>query len=212
MKTFRDLEIHPKSNPSALADLLAGHLPNGWSRSREAEENVFTKTATYYCFTCENRPGVENATIYFVEREGQSIYVANILSSRKSELSHAEYNAILEDFTKSVVDQVLNRDEHLVMIFPDEIDVEVLLGSEGHSLLKRYAKSANRSTGSAHPSDREMWFDFIWHVHSNTIDFEPSVLNRYMSEEAKWPIEQADQLTIEYEFALGLLRHRPQKG
>jgi hypothetical protein len=212
MKTFRDLEIYPNAGPSVLADLLTNHLPDGWSRSREAEENVFTKTATYYCFTCENRPGVENATMYFVERADQGIHVANIISSRKSELSHAEYNAILEDFTKSVVYQVPDWDKHLVMIFPDKIDVEVLLGSEGYRLLQQYANSANRSTGSAHPSDREMWFDFIWHVHRNAIDFEPSVLKRYMSEEAKWPIEQACQLTIEYEFALGLLRYRRQEG
>lgn len=167
---------------------------------------------TYYCFTCENRPGVEHATMFFVEREDQAIYVANIIPREKSQLSHAEYNSILDDFTQSVLDQLPDRDEHLVMGFSDKIDVKVLLGPEGHRLLERFAKTSNRSTGSAHPSDREKWFDFIYFIHHNDIDFGPSVFKRYMLEEAKWPEDQAWQLTIEYEFALGLLRHPRSQG
>lgn len=209
MNTFRDLEIHPKGRPSEFADLLASHLPDGWSRSRETEkESSRGAGVTYYCFTCENRPGVEHATMFFLEREDGAIYVCNIIPREKSQLGYAEYNAVLDDFTRSVLEQLPDRDEHLVMAFSDEIDVEVLLGEEGFRLLERFAKTSNRSTGSAHPSDREKWFDFIWHVHENDIDFGPSVFKRYIVEDAGWPAEQGWELTIEYEFALGLLQHR----
>lgn len=209
MNTYRDLEIHPKAPPSVFADVLEANLPAGWSRCKTTEtESSRGAGVTYYCFTCENRPGLEFATIFFVQREDGAIYVANIIPRAKSHLSYAEYNAILDDFVQSVVETLPNRDDHLVMSFSDKLDVKVLLGEDGFRLLERFSKFANQSTGSSHPMDREKWFDFIWHVHDNDIDFGPSVFQRYIIEEAKWPEDKGGKLVIEYEFALGLLRHR----
>lgn len=208
MKTFRDLEIHPDGEPGAYISKLEQNLPEGWTRNFDSEQRTGTIGACqYYCFTCENRQGLEVATLFFIEREDGALYVCNIVPRDKSSLSYGEYNMILDDFADSVIAKLPGADEHLVLASSDTVDFKVILGEEAYKLLDRFAMTSNRSSGSAHPSDREKWFDFIHYVHDNDIDFGPSQFKRYILEEAKWPEKTGWDLVLEYEFALDLLAY-----
>ncbi len=114
MFAYRDLEIRSKARPAEFADLLSSHLPKGWTRAKDIEEEMFSCSGiSYYCFTFAGSKTLDTATLFFLERETHdAIYVCNIVPRIKSQLTHEEYNAILDDFTHSVIGRLPDRDDN----------------------------------------------------------------------------------------------------
>jgi hypothetical protein len=71
--------------------------------------------------------------------------------------------------------------------------------------LEAFAISANRTTGSSHPSDQERWLEFLTAAYRQRCLVDPSVLLRWFHEEMHWPEDASLKLAGEYEFARGLL-------
>ena len=211
MKTYRDLEIHPQGKLDDYIAKLELNLPDGWIRNVDSEQRIGTIAGSrYYCFTSEGRPSIEVATLFFLTRDDGALYVCNVVPRDKSSLTYDEYNQIVDDFVDNVVSRLPDADADLVLASSDTVDFKVLLGADAYKLLDRFAMTSNRSSGSAHPSDRDKWFAFIHHVHENDIDFGASLFKRYILEEAKWPSETGWDLVLEYEFAIGLLKFQPK--
>lgn len=212
MQDYRDLEIHPKGSLEEFIELVSNQLPPGWARSTETEDSIRSNMAHYFVFTCDGTRGPEAAALFFLKREDGALYVCNIVPQAKFQLSRGEYNAILDDFRVGVLEALPCRDDHLVLAFSDKIEPSVILGEAGFKLLERFALTSNRSTGSAHPSDRQKWFDLISYVHRNEIEFGPHLLERYLVEVAKWPEDVASDIACEFSFGLGLLSHSRANG
>ena len=86
-----------------------------------------------------------------------------------------------------------------------EKDIEDWLSPTAARLLRNFSDEANKSTGSAHPSDRDNWYAFLASAHSENTELDASTLARWLQEVEGWDEEQADKLAVEYEFGRGLL-------
>ena len=122
-----------------------------------------------------------------------------------SELSHDQYNAILMDFHDNVL-RKLSTDFPVTMIASgDQRRLDDILSPEAMTLLNRFCGLANKSTGSAHPLDKERWYDFLIMVGSQRPALTAHDLMRWLTEVDAWPARTAQDLVIEFEFAVGLL-------
>jgi hypothetical protein len=71
--------------------------------------------------------------------------------------------------------------------------------------LRTFSTCANKSTGAAHPSDRERWNAFVLSAYQDGSRMDASALRRWLVEAEGWPAEVADQLALEYAFGRELL-------
>lgn len=76
---------------------------------------------------------------------------------------------------------------------------------EAAAALHRFSVTANKSTGSKHPSDRRRWFDFIFAAHRAQSRLDSQILARWLTEVEEWPSEVVEDLVIQYEFGVALL-------
>src|SRR5207245_2329219 len=89
------------------------------------------------------------------------LHVGNIVPMDDRRLTYDEYNNILEDFFhKVVLPATADRAVH-AQLSADEVKIETWLSDGAASLLRAFSRAANKSTGSAHPADRERWEAFL---------------------------------------------------
>ena len=93
-----------------------------------------------------------------------------------------------------------------IILTPDDVDLEVWLSPATAQALRSFSRNANKSTGSAHPMDRDRWYAFIFAAHRENARFDSSTLYRWLSEAGGWSGSMASDLSREYEQARSLLR------
>ena len=71
--------------------------------------------------------------------------------------------------------------------------------------LRHFSHAANKTTGSAHPKDRERWLRFLSLAHADAKQMDPARLARWLTEIEDWDGDAVHGLIAEYEFALELL-------
>jgi hypothetical protein len=72
--------------------------------------------------------------------------------------------------------------------------------------LNSFSKSANKNTGSSHPRDLERWLNFLILSYRKGKILDTNTLTRWLTEQERWPEDQAGVLADQYEFGLKLLR------
>jgi hypothetical protein len=210
MKIFRELFIRGEpARLDAVADDIGRSLTEGWTRDAEAEAHMRSTAVSgrrkVYCFACPKRPRLPAATVFLLNKDPGTFYVANIVPHEKHELSHEEYNAIVEDFFRRIAEPAAGRNGAQAEMTEPQADLERWLPQEAADKLRLFCSIANKRTGSSHPMDRERWYDFIVAAHEADADFSASTLARWLAEAGGWDDELAKRLAIEYEFARGLL-------
>lgn len=210
MKAFKDLTINlSQGQHSGFIAEVEEALPSGWIRDNGAEERLNDLTSSgFSCFVCEERPGLQVAMVSLVKtRSGDGLYVSNIVPRDVSELTMDEYNLILDDFAKSCLLPVADGLGIKVEISEGEWDAKAELSEDSYRNLISFSRGANRATGTAHPLDRERWYNFVISVYKNGDDIDSSTLCRWMVEEDGWPEDMAYGVSGEFEQNLGLLQH-----
>jgi hypothetical protein len=211
MKVFRDLVVHGESaRLEAMAEEISRSMANGWARDPEAEGNMRSGAVLthrpVYCFALgKGTRRTPAATVFLLGKDQDSLYVANVVPHEKSELTHDEYNSILEDFYRKFVEPAARNVGVRAELSEPEADLERWLPVEAAEKLRRFCASANKRTGSSHPMDRERWFDFIVSSHDAGASFTSSTLARWLCETGGWDEELSDELATEYDFARNLL-------
>ena len=81
--------------------------------------------------------------------------------------------------------------------------IEDFLSGPTARLLRTFSSAANKAV--LHPLDRKRWNEFLTAAYREGASLDPSVLERWLIEEEKWPEAKAIQLIIEYEHARDLL-------
>lgn len=132
--------------------------------------------------------------------------VANIVPLEIKELGVARYNDILNDFVQRIVQPASNDSRFLMNLGEREHHLTHWTSEEAAAALHRFSVTANRSTGSNHPSDRCRWFDFIFAAHRAQSRLDSDVLSRWLIEVEDWPSEVVEDLVIQYEFGIALLK------
>jgi hypothetical protein len=210
MKTFRDLFIYiDKDKTASFIKLIENCLKEGWVRDTEAEKRSKDfGDDDYYCFSCDRRNDREAAHLAITRKNDNELYVANIVPDSPGRLSYDQYNLILENFYKKFVLPVSEASSVEVKITSNEQNIEDLISKDAFKKLLRFSRSANKSTGSSHPLDRKRWFDFLLTIYGEHGNLHVSDLTRWLIESEKWPEDVAHDLSIEYEFAMGLFDYQ----
>lgn len=121
------------------------------------------------------------------------------------ELGRRRYNAALRDFVDNVVEPAARRTAFDVRTTTERQSLEDWLPAATSDALRRFSATANRGTGSSHPSDRRRWFAFLLAARREGAALDAELLVRWLIEEEGWSDGQAHRLGGEYEFGLSLL-------
>jgi hypothetical protein len=212
MKVFRDLYITGDDAAlNATVEEIGQSLSDDWRRSRDMESQTHARG----CFTCEANETRAAATVFLIDGHDNSLSVTNIVPTEPGALSYDQYNAILEEFHDRFAVPAAKKMGVAVEITPDEKGIGAWLSKDAVKKLQSFSSAANKSTGSAHPSDLNRWFAFLLAAHEEQSQLDSTTLSRWLVETERWGEEVASDLVIEYEFGRGLLTfadaHRTDK-
>lgn len=133
-------------------------------------------------------------------------YVSNIVPAEISNLTYAQYNAILADFVDRIAGPAAPRFGFTVTRTEPRQSIEDWSSPDAALKLRRFSGGANKSTGSSHPADERRWFDFIIAAHRARGKLDASRLARWLHEIEGWGEDSAHDLAGEFEKSLALLQ------
>lgn len=160
----------------------------------------------YLCF--EYKGGeVEKSTIFLLgsEYEGKEcVKVANIIPIIVNELSLEQYNAILRKFYNDIVEPTKKSNRLTDIVGPtnDIFSPTDYISEKALDKLKRFCNSANKTTGASHPSDRELWLDFVCQTVDDGRVFDIKTLSDFLADESYWGRREND-MSVSGKFAWG---------
>lgn len=206
MKQFRDLDIFLENEDEDEAfKAITDSCGQYWKRAYDKEEASarFVPNSTY-AFEHAEGDSLEHAGLVVMKKENNAWYVPNIVPLGKGKFSYDEYNNIAEDFANNVLKKAT-----LIVPFKFELSKDTvsdidILGERSAKLLKIFSATANKSTGSSHPSDQKRWFSFLYSVQGKNIysdDIEKILI------EQGWSEKFALKLAIQFEFSQALLAY-----
>jgi len=212
MKIFQELYINLQDyDRASFIEQLEKHLITGWSRETSREHRVGPNQLSIFRFNCFKRLARDNedvpsALLWLTEKTPTQLSVSNIIPTEIRELSCDEYNQILSEFHDKMVKPLADELQITVELTKPEIRLEDKL-PKSFKLFKNFSRLANKTTGSAYPSVRERWFDFIISTHQHQEQLDSDYLKGFLKEEG-WSDTQTFQLSMEYEFAREFLNHQ----
>lgn len=138
-------------------------------------------------------------------QEGSGYKVSNIVPRNVDELGITKYNAILRDFVARVAEPASRTGGFEIELSSSHQSLDDWLDADPAAALQRFSRLANKSTGAAHPMDRDRWYAFLIATHHASKRLDTDQLVRWLVEVERWSEDKAHELAIDYEFALGLL-------
>lgn len=204
MKVFRDLEIDLNATQrDKFLSELEEQLSNGWTRERSKESSEMP----LFYFVCNKNDQREAALLALVQRNHRKLYISNIVPREKGQLTFDEYNFILNEFHHSFIKPLQDKLNIQVTMSSDQQTLEDWISPESAEKLRRFSALANKSTGSSHPNDKERWFDFIVSIVRKDEKLDTLTLRRWLTEEGGWAPDIADELVIQYERGVALIKY-----
>ncbi|GAM08379.1 hypothetical protein OR1_00650 [Geobacter sp. OR-1] len=211
MKVFRDLYINLNGfKIDALMELFTEKCGDNWCRALDREKDAGVLGEKAFSFEHIQGDGLERAGLSLFQKDGDTWYVPNIVPLDSSQLSHGQYNKLLENFLEKIVRPSIDGLAVTAELTNDEQFLKDIVGEETASLLHKFSVLANQSTGSSHPCDRNRWFDFLIAVQRQHVSLNTDLLIHALKEDG-WSEERAHDLAIEYEFAISLLDYNEGK-
>lgn len=223
MEVYRELYFKgTKEQLKDFIDNIGKYAVNDWFLEKTSK-----RWENYMFF---NYIGTEveksKVSIYIGDIDKESeLFVGNIVPIEKSSLSIDEYNAVLLKFYHDIIQPYSTDNKDLTIIPPsnDKFDPLNFVTKEALRKLKKFCSMANKATGSSHPSDREIWFDFICQTVDDGRMFDYDLLARFLQDKEywgkkdanfngvigdyAWSQEQAYKLANEYEYACEVLEY-----
>ena len=143
-------------------------------------------------------------------QEGDGYRISNIVPRNVGELGVTRYNAILRDFVAKIAEPAARSEAFDIELTSPLQSLDDWLDTGPATALRRFSRLANKSTGAAHPMDRERWYAFLIATHHTPKRLDTDQLVRWLIEVEHWSEDKAHELAIDYEFALGLLEQYDQ--
>lgn len=134
--------------------------------------------------------------------------VGNIIPQDSRDLTRVEYNDILNNFAEVVLEPVADELGFSISWTPRRQSITDWTCRKAASALHSFSVCANKSTGSAHPADRNTWFQFLIAAHECHKMLDTALLERWLIEVEEWPQEIAHDLAREYGYSMELLKFR----
>jgi hypothetical protein len=209
MEVFQEMYVRGKSaDIAALMNAVESSLPQGWRRDRASEDDVQTYmrgVKSLYCFVHDRDDDLPSSTIYFAENGEGVLTASNIHPHKKHQLTHDEYNSILQAFYQQMVKPCAEQMDVRVELTSSHADLSDWLPDKAAAKLRAFSSSANKGAGFLLTEDHERWYDFIVTAHGEKSRLDASTLRRWLIEIEGWGPEIADQLAGEYAFGGELL-------
>lgn len=215
MKVFKNIDICGDQNSvKTFFEQIYNKLPSHWEKSNQAD-----KLKDYLLITYSGRllPKVMVSLNYCSHQEKKCLKIGNIVPLDKSQLTMDEYNKILDLFLSEVVIPYCEKDKHLKydVSKTDNFDPLVYISKLSLDKLINFCKTANKKTGSAHPIDEELWFDFICQTVKDDCIFPSEILKPFLmdtdywekKETKSWEEKIADELSSQYEICVDILKY-----
>jgi hypothetical protein len=207
MKTFRDLYIHLNGvNVDAFSELLEKVTKVPWVRRKDKEKELGGIEERPICFEALKGSDVSPAALFIFPKEGETLWVSNIVPTEESELTYDQYNFALENFYENIVLSAIDGTAITADLTSDQVSIGSVAGDAVEKALIRFSNLANKSTGSSHPLDRERWLEFLVLAHEAKSDLHTDMVIRSLVE-LGWSEEKAIELGIQFEFAEDLLSY-----
>ncbi|MDV6315927.1 hypothetical protein [Idiomarina sp. HP20-50] len=207
MKIFRDLYIHLNGvDVNTFSELLENTSKKPWVRRKDKEEELGSNKERSVCFEAIENSSVSAAALFIFPYKDETLWVSNIVPTEVSELTYDQYNSTLENFYRNVILPAIDGTAITADLTSDQISIGSVAGNEAEKAFIQFSSSANKSTGSSHPSDRKRWLEFLVLVHKAKSDLDTDVVIRALVEQG-WSEEKAIELGIQFEFAEDLLSY-----
>ena len=212
MKTYNNVYFTISEPIDAILSAITASLADGWSRDEDGDrriKRIADRDSASHCFRCDKRDGRWAATVILTRTGAQEYWLSHVLplDDSPNPFKPDQFNAIADEFHTRFLRPLEEKGAIFILNFAGTIDLEVDLGSELYRKLSTFSAAANKSTGSCHPCDRERWFEFIVSFSRADVDLPTPTLQRWLIEEEKWSAKAADELALEFEFGVGLLKH-----
>ena len=202
MRIYKELIFEgDKSARDHLNTSIYEVFPKDWIKPKES---YLLKDYIVADYVGNVVPRAEVSIYYGPEtwRKG-SVKVGNIVPLEKDQLTIEEYNEILELFYTDIVIPYCKKYPELHIEGPTSDIFEPLnyISKEALDKLTRFCNSANKSTGSSHPSDEKRWFDFICQTVDDKRIFSYDTLYEFLKDEDYWGKKDAGYLGVMGSFA-----------
>jgi len=205
MKVFRDLIIEYPGTIDELTDLIVVEIEDSnWERSEDFDIRDGTVTSPITCFQYSGEIIDQHARLFIANKEEDTFYVSNIVPENGS-LTHDEYNNLIDSFYETI-NNIRRRGVTDISRSTDEIIFEEVVPENIQRAFFSFSRAANKSTGSAHPMDKERWYKFICLIYREQYEMNHDLMKSKLIEDG-WSEDKAFDLLIEFEFGLGLLKH-----
>lgn len=210
MKKFVELTIVGRHE--VLCDILKS-MKNSSSKSfsfnkkksDEYAENIFVDKENVAVFKSSLKSLYES--FVWLSIKNNKLEVRNVTSSLENRLSISDYNRVIAAFKKDVVDSCKS-DDATIVVTNEDVCLMDLISSDCAKALEKWAGSCNKSMPLSHPSDEDLWFEFLYETMKEEKRLSLDDLKKWLEEDEQWPLsfnEQIDEVLISYEYSLSLL-------
>jgi hypothetical protein len=206
MQLFQGMSIDGQPEKlRRLPDEIEKRLTGGWSRNRprESKMNKSSLSSELYCFHCEEAPDREAVDVW-LSRDSNQLRVSNIVPSDVSELSYAQYNAILKEFAEQFALAAAQSLGLRVEITRPDVTVEDVLPPDLVRALVDFSTHANKGSRASHPRDKARWQKFLIGAHQAHSELGSDILSDWLVQQG-WPSDAASELASEYDRGRALL-------
>jgi hypothetical protein len=210
MQVFQELYIHGTPDQlRATREVIAALISGGWARDAEIERRMRNASPPRLrnpeCYSCQRRGPRPEVTLFLLDKDATTDHVANIVPHDSPDLTHAQYNGLLEEFFTHFVRPAAERTGARAELTAPDADLERWLSERAAEKLRLFCAAANKRTGAANPADRKLWYDFVVAAHRDGAVFSATTLARWLHEAGGWDEEWADRLATQYEQERGVL-------
>ena len=207
IEVFQNLHLKSRSSASSIRTSILAQVQAPWHHDQEREEDIRGHASDGEDVIVLVRDGFDDVdeSGMVLWQEGEGYRVSNIVPRNVGELGITKYNAILRDFVARIAEPAARASGFGVELTSHHQSLDDWLDAEPAAALRRFSRSANKSTGAAHPMDRARWYAFLIATHHTSKRLDTDQLVRWLIEVERWSEDTAHELAIDYEFALGLL-------
>lgn len=208
IEVFQDLYLRSRSSAKATREDILAQVRAPWLHATDKEEELKESAIADedpIVLVRSSFDDIDESALVLWQK-GEDYWVSNIVPRNVGDLGITRYNAILKDFVTLIAQPASVAGHFAIQQTSSRQTLDDWLDREPADALRRFSKLANKSTGAAHPMDQARWYAFLIATHRAAKQPDSSQLMRWLGEVEGWSADNAQELAIDYEFALGLLK------
>lgn len=209
MKDYRDLTISGTRERlvATLAEIEKA-MNDGWKRNKQIEEEFrapagLTTGQTAFCFTCTATTCRKAAHLLLLNNADGALRLTNIVPHEYGQLTHDEFNYILEEFLKKFVRPAADKTAVTVETSSGVVTIDDWFSAETAEKLRHFLKLTHGST--SRPDDYELWMAFLVSAHREGAKVHGDRFRRWLEEDARCGEFRAERLASDYQRSQDLL-------